>query len=65
MLDASGQPLAYAYARETKAEADIAKVLTFDEARRMAINVAEVPELLMSSPKKRTAVAPFPHIKVI
>jgi hypothetical protein len=34
VLDASGQALAYIYARETKAEADIAKVLTFDEARR-------------------------------
>jgi len=29
VLDASGQALAYVYARETKAEADIAKVLNF------------------------------------
>jgi hypothetical protein len=34
VLDANGQALAYIYARETRAEADIAKVLTFDEARR-------------------------------
>jgi hypothetical protein len=40
VLDASGQALAYIYARQTKAEADIAKVLTFDEARRIAVNVA-------------------------
>ena len=46
VLDASGQALAYVYARETKAEADIAKVLTFDEARRIAANVAELPVLL-------------------
>ena len=46
VLDASGQALAYVYARETKAEADIAKVLTFDEARRIAGNFAKRPELL-------------------
>ena len=36
VLDANGQALIYVYARETKAEADIAKVLTIDEARRVA-----------------------------
>jgi hypothetical protein len=29
VLDANGQALVYVYARETKAEADISKVLTF------------------------------------
>ena len=33
VLDTTGQALAYIYARETKAQADIAKVLTFDEAQ--------------------------------
>jgi hypothetical protein len=36
VLDANGQSLAYVYGRETKADADIAKVLTLDEARRIA-----------------------------
>src|SRR5262245_45051010 len=36
VLDANGQSLAYVYSRETKDAADIAKVLTEDEARRIA-----------------------------
>ena len=44
--DANGQAIAYAYARETGADADIAKVLTFDEARRVASNIAKLPTLL-------------------
>ena len=48
VLDANGQDLAYVYARETKAEADIAKVLTFDEAQRIASNVAKLSRLLRS-----------------
>jgi hypothetical protein len=45
-LDAAGQSLAYVYGRETKADADIAKVLTMDEARRIASNIAKLPKLL-------------------
>ena len=43
--DATGQALAYVYARETKADADTAKVLTMDEARRIASNTAKLPTL--------------------
>ena len=49
VLDANGQALAYVYARETKQQADIAniaKVLTFDEARRIVVNVAKLSRLL-------------------
>jgi hypothetical protein len=46
VVDATGQALAYVYARETKAQADTAKVLTMDEARRIAANIARLPELL-------------------
>ena len=44
--DANGQELAYIYSRENEAEARQAKVLTKDEARRIAINIARLPELL-------------------
>jgi hypothetical protein len=63
VLDASGQALVYVYARETRAEADIAKVLTLDEARRIAVNVAKLPGLLASKAEPK-ANAPDLHAPV-
>ena len=44
--DATGQALAYVYARGNEASAQAAKVLTMDEARRIAANIAKLPEIL-------------------
>jgi hypothetical protein len=42
--DAKGQALAYLYSRDNEDEARRAKVLTVDEARRLAANIARLPE---------------------
>jgi K+/H+ antiporter YhaU regulatory subunit KhtT len=42
----TGQALVYVYSRDNEDEARQAKVLTKDEARRIAINVARLPQLL-------------------
>ena len=45
VIDANRQSLAYVYWRETKDAANIAGVLTEDEARRTAANIAKLPAL--------------------
>jgi hypothetical protein len=44
--NANRQALAYIYSRNNEDEARQAKVLTKDEARRIAINIARLPEFL-------------------
>ena len=44
--DANGQSLAYVCSRENESDAHMANVLTEDEARRIASNIAKLPERL-------------------
>jgi hypothetical protein len=39
---------------ETRADADTAKVLTMDEARRIAANIAKLPNYLAANPDSTT-----------
>ena len=45
-MDANGQSLAYVYGHGDERDAQIAKSLTLDEARRIASNIAKLPTLL-------------------
>ena len=44
MKDANGQKLGYVYFEEEAGRRSAAKLLTKDEARRIAANVAKLPE---------------------
>ena len=54
VLDTNGQSLAYVYGRETRADADTAGVLTMDEARRVAANIAKLPNYLAANPESES-----------
>jgi 2-methylisocitrate lyase-like PEP mutase family enzyme len=46
IVAANGQALAYVYGHADPSDAQVAKSLTLDEARRIASNIAKLPTLL-------------------
>ena len=51
MRDANGQALAFVYCEDEPGRRATGKLLTRDEARRIAANIAKLLELLLNPPK--------------
>jgi hypothetical protein len=54
VVDAKGQSLAYVYGHADPRDAEIAKALTLDEARRIAANIAKLPTYLAANPESES-----------
>ena len=50
--DATGQSVAYVYYEEKQSRRRTSKLMSYDEARRVALNITKLPELLCQ-PERR------------